>query len=294
MIYYKILLVLNEGLIFGILAIGIYIAFQWLRFPDLTPDGSFVLGAVVYAKLVGLGYGIAFCLLGAIISGLVAGIFTASLNRIVKIPTVVAGLLTSIALYSLSWLILQKPNQFINAENTLIGNTGGVDGAQLLFIYLISFSLFVLLIISFYGTTIWGLKIRAIGENPLLASDFNTSETKYTFLGLGIANSLVGLAGALFAQRSYSADINMGVGQTIIGLIAMIIGLILTTNSKKVYKILAAIIIGSILHRMVILITLEIGIPAESFKLISAVFFIALFVFLKSAKSDFLKGLKWT
>jgi putative ABC transport system permease protein len=156
------------------------------------------------------------------------------------------------------------------------------------------FSAILVVMVAFYSNTVWGYRIRAIGENALLAKDFRTSESLYTFIGLGLTNAIVAFSGALFAQRSYSADVNMGVGQTIIGLIAMIIGLILAAKTRKSSVILIAIILGSVLHRAVIFITLQVGVPAESFKLVSALFFVLLFVSIKAMRSDFLEKLKWS
>jgi len=294
MIGYKLLLILSEGLVFGLFALGVYVAFQWLRFPDLTPDGSFVIGACFYVKAVGLGASPLFALLSSIVGGVLAGFVTAALNKLIRIPTVVAGLLTSAALYSLSWLVLGKPNQFLDPNFTLIGDVGGFTGALQLTCWLLAFSVSAIILLAVFGETFWGLKARAIGENPLLARDLKTHETTYTFLCLAVANGIVALSGALFAQRSFSADINMGIGQTIIGLIGMILGLLISNNRRKVFVVLSAVVIGAILHKSVIFLTLEAGMPAESFRLVSALLFVLLFFAIRASGIEFGKGLKWS
>ncbi len=293
-ILYKALLVLNEGLIFGIFALGIYIAFQWLKFPDLTPDGSFIFGACCYAKCVTAGVPISIAIFLALLSGVFAGLTTAFLNKIIKIPTVVAGLLMSTALYSISWLVLGKPNQFLDPVYTLVSGATGVKASYILALWLIGYAILIIVLLKIFADSIWGLRLRAIGENPLLARDLGTKDSYYTFLGLALANGLVGLSGALFSQRSYSADINMGIGQTIIGLIIMIIGLLISRNKRLMIFILPSIVLGAIVHKGVIYLTLEAGMPAESFRLISALFFVILFFLIKKTGIDFLKKLKWS
>jgi putative ABC transport system permease protein len=294
MILYKALLIINEGLIFGIFALGIYVAFQWLKFPDLTPDGSFVLGACVYVKAVTFGMPLFLALFASILAGILAGMTTASLNKIIKIPTVVSGLLVSTGLYSLSWLLLGKPNQFLQPKFTFIGDITGINASFHLFLWFVVFVILILFLLKIFGDSIWGLKLRAIGENHLLAKDLGTKEFYYTYIGLGVANGLVALAGALFSQRSYSADINMGIGQTIIGLIGMILGLLICRNKRQMVFILPCIVLGAIFHKLIIFFTLEIGMPAESFRLLSALFFVILFFLIKVSGKDFLKGLKWS
>jgi putative tryptophan/tyrosine transport system permease protein len=293
MIVYKLSLVLGEGLIFGILAIGIYIAFQWLRFPDLTPDGSFVLGACAYAKavlhgappIVGLGV--------ALSAGCLAGCCTASVNRLVRIPPVVSGLLVSTALYSAGWLILGRPNQFLDSQFTLVGEVSGIRAACTLLIWLIAITTATITIVSIWGRSYWGLRSRAVGENPLLANDLGVSSTAYTFICLAAANGLVGLSGALFAQRSYSVDINMGVGITIIGLASMILGLALARQRRILTIVCLCIVTGAIIFKVITFLALEAGMPAESFRLLVAILLVGIFLILRVSASDLLRGLKW-
>lgn len=294
MFVYKMLLVVNEGLIFGIFAIGVYIAFQWLRFPDLTPDGSFVIGSCVYVKVCGLGMTVPAALGLALLSGVVAGLITAFLNRAVRIPAIVAGLVVSLSLFSASWLLLGKPNLFLDSQKTLMGDLLGIDSSRMLLEWLLVFCATVVGLMICFSQSIWGLRLRAIGENPLLANDIKSSEGVYTFLGLGMANGLVAFSGALFSQRSFSADINMGVGQTILGLISMILGLLIAGNRRSTAIVVSSIILGAVIHKAVIFLTLEAGMPAEAFRLVSSFFFVVLFFAVRSTGINFLRGLKWS
>lgn len=293
MIAYKFSLVVGEGLIFGLLAVGIYIAFQWLRFPDLTPDGSFILGACAYAKAVLIGTPPVFALSFAILAGCFAGCCTATVNRFGKIPPVVSGLLVSSGLYSATWLLLGKPNQFLDSQFTLAGDVTGIAAAWRLLIWLVLITGVVIVATSVFGRSFWGLRLRALGENPLLAHDLGASTTAYTFLSLAAANGLVGLSGALFAQRSYSVDINMGIGITISGLAGMILGLLLARQRRHLAIILGCVSVGAILLKLIVFLALEAGMPAESFRLVTAVLLVAIFFLLKTSGLDFLKGLKW-
>jgi putative ABC transport system permease protein len=293
MIAYKLSLVIGEGLIFGLLAMGIYIAFQWFRFPDLTPDGSFVLGACAYAKAVLYGAPPIAGLAVALSVGCLAGCCTAGVNRLVNIPPVVSGLLVSTALYSTSWLILGKPNQFIDSQFTLAGEVSGIRASCTLLVWLVVITTVTIVVMSAWGRSFWGLRLRAVGENPLLAKDLNVSSTAYTFLSLAAANSLVGLAGALFAQRSYSVDINMGMGVTIIGLAGMLLGLALARQRRVLAIVCISIAAGAMIFKIVTFLALEAGLPAESFRLLVAILLVGMFLILRVSASDLLKGLKW-
>ena len=126
----QIFQVLSEAFIFALTVFGIYVAFIWLRFPDLTPDGSFAFGAAIYAISVGRGIAPLAALMLALGAGILAGSFTAILNKVVRVPAVVAGLLMASALYSITWLVMQQPNKFIEPRNTLIGDVSGISGPR--------------------------------------------------------------------------------------------------------------------------------------------------------------------
>lgn len=294
MLLYKLSVILCEGLVFGLVAIGIYVAFQWLRFPDLTPDGSFALGGAVFTKAVIAGGQPMSAILLACAVGALAGCITAATNRFARVPTVVAGLLVASALYSATWLLLGKPNQFLHRSLTLSGDYPALDGTWRLIAYIVLLGAIVVLGLSCFSGTVWGLRLRAIGENPRLAPEVGSSETAYTFLGLAVANAVTAGAGSLFVQRSFSADVGMGIGITIAGLAAMLLGLLLSRRSRHIWFVLILLIVGGILYKLVTFLTLEFGLPAESFRLVAALMLLTTFVLIRSTDIGVLKGLKWT
>jgi len=294
MFIYKLSLLLGEGFIFGILAMGVYISFQWLRFPDLTPDGSFVAGACGYSLLTlwGISPIVAICI--TFIFGASIGCVTAALNRFIKVPSIVAGLLVSAAMYSLNWLLLGKPNQFLDPKFTLIGNVVGLTWAIYLLLWLTFIGIVLVLFLVIFSNTLWGLRLRAIGENSLLAHDLHVSETGYIFGGLALSNGIVALAGALFSQRSFSVDINMGIGVTITGLAGMVLGLLIVQGRRNMVLVCLSVLLGALLHKAVIFICLEAGVPGETFRLLTAFTLILVFFFAKASTAQILRGLRWT
>src|SRR5437868_2050718 len=211
MILNQLLLIATEGLIFGLFAYAVYLSFQWLRFPDLTPDGSFILGACVYVRMAEAGFHPLLALLAAFFAGTASGALTGSLNRFIKVPPVIAGLMTSIALYSVGWIILGKPNQFLENNYTLVGNIIGTRYNWLLLLYIVLIVFCTTGFLLALSETIWGLRVRAIGENPLIVSSITRCESVYYLALLALSNAIAATAGALFVRRSFSADVNMGV-----------------------------------------------------------------------------------
>jgi putative ABC transport system permease protein len=291
---YQIFQILSEGLIFAFVALGIYVAFVWLRFPDLTPDGSFALGAAVFATAVNKGVTPFTALVVSFVAGAAAGSFTTFLNRTVRIPSVVAGLLVASSLYSISWLLMKRPNQFVDPGNTLIGDISGLAGVRDMAAWICALLFISSIFLWVLSQTIWGLRMRAIGENPLLAHDLGLSLSKYTLGGLALANGLVAVAGALFAQRSFSADINMGVGITIAGLAGLLLGLVIAGQNASNMAVIGFVIVGAVAYKFVFFISLELGIPPESFRLISSSVLIIVFLCFSRAAMDVLRGLKWS
>lgn len=290
----KLLFVANEGLIFGIFALGLYIAFQWLKFPDLTPDGSFVVGPCVFVQLCHMQIPFLLAILGGVFSGFLLGSTTIILNKFLRIPSIISGLITSTASYSLALIILRKPNETITTKTEFF-NSDIIYGQFFLFTTLILIVFVLIFLFQIVGNSTWGLRLRAIGENPLLCNDLKISEKKYYIIGLGAANSLVSFSGILFTQRSYTVDVNMGIGYTIIGLIAMILGLILSSKCYfEIWKTIVMIIVGAFIYKCIIQLTLEFGFPTDSFRLISALLIVALFYLMKRNDKDFMDKLRWS
>lgn len=286
-----VLLVILEGLIFGILALGVYLSFSWLRFPDLTPDGSFVLGGCVYAKCAIMGLPIIASVFFSIIGGFFAGCLTALLYKKLKIPAIICGLLVSLFLYSFNWGILAKPNQYIEPNFTMIGNFPSQQYTSKLLLFILPICVILVSAISILKNSIWGIKIKAIGENPNLEKIITKNGTLYFMSLMGLSNAIISLAGLLFSQRSFSADVSNGIGQTITGLIALIFGLIIYSGNK-VFISLVAIVFGAILYKALTFFVLQLGLSPEYFRALSAIILILTFSILTS-KLNFLNKLKW-
>lgn len=282
--------IITEGIIFAIFSFGIYLSFQWLKFPDLTPDGSFVIGSCIYIKFVALGYPSSLALFFAFLTGVLCGIFTGTINRYIRIPSVIAGLLMSVALYSVAWVILGKPNQFLENNQSLIGDFSTDKYNNILFTVVLVLLFFITFSLHILSNSIWGIRIRAIGENSKISKSLNIKENFYYLFLLGISNGLVAIAGVFFLQRSFSADVNMGIGQTIVGLVSMLIGLILTSANSKMFYTIFMIAFGAILYKFVIFSILLYGLPAELFRVASAVALILLFIMMRASKINYLKN----
>ncbi|MEM9360079.1 MAG: hypothetical protein AAGB04_28170, partial [Pseudomonadota bacterium] len=188
---------------------------------------------------------------------------------------------------------LGKPNQFLDVQHTLVGSRTPNESLLFLLLWVALFVAIVGALVCLLGNSKYGLVARAIGENPKLSSDLAASNNFYTFSLLFLANATVGLGGALFVQRSFSADVNMGTGITIIGLAAMILGLLIAARTRSLYLSVSALVVGGVVYKSVIFVSLEFGLPAESFRLVSALALLAVFPFMKMTQAGVLRGLKW-
>ncbi len=259
------------GLIYAVMALGVFISFRTLNMPDLTVDGSFVLGAAVSAILASLGYPVPGLILG-FIAGAAAGMITALLHTKLGIQPLLSGILVMLSLYSVNLRVmgnksniplLNKATVFSIFKDTPLADYSGlILGAILLAILLVL--LYLLL------KTRFGLVLRATGDNEHMvrASGVNTDREK--LIGLALANGLVGLSGGMIAQYQRFADTGMGVGMVIIGLASVIIGEVIF-GTQTLLRRLIAVVLGAILYRAVIAIALDLGMPATDLKLISAV-----------------------
>ncbi len=253
------------GLIYALVAMGVYISFRLIDFPDLTVDGSFTLGASVAAVLISTHHHPLFATLMASIAGASAGALTGYLNVRWQILGLLAGILTMTALYSINLRIMGKPNISILNEPSLFSH-----GSIWLIMSLIVIACVLILIWLF--ATEFGLSIRAIGINPRVSRAYGISVGKIKIIALALSNALVAFSGALFAQSQGFADISMGTGTIIVGLAAVIIGESLLP-SKKMAIALIACIIGSILYRIAIGFALNahhIGLQASDLNIMTA------------------------
>jgi putative ABC transport system permease protein len=266
---------LETGLIYGLVAFGIYLSFRVLDFPDLTVDGSFPLGAAVAAMLIIAGWNPWLATGAAILAGMAAGAVTALLNVKLKILNLLASILTMIALYSINLRIMGRPNVALLMEDTVLTPwyNLGLEYHQvsvLLFTLVIGAALFLLW--RFMKSEI-GLAMRATGANARMARAQGIATGGMIILGVAVSNGLVGLAGALFAQSQGAADVTMGVGVIVIGLASLIGGEAVITPTS-VFRALLACVVGAIIYRLAIAFALNadvLGLKAQDLNLITAV-----------------------
>ncbi|MFC4258874.1 ABC transporter permease [Marinobacter lacisalsi] len=268
---------LETGLIYGLVAFGIYISFRVLDFPDLTVDGSFPLGAAVAAVLILGGWNPWLATLMAIFAGMAAGAVTALLNVKLNILNLLASILTMIALYSVNLRIMGSPNLALLGDTTVV--TWWENQFSRENYYMAPVALFfivavvVLVLLWRFMKSELGLSMRATGANPRMARAQGIATGGMIVLGVALSNGLVGMAGALFAQSQGAADVTMGVGVIVIGLASLIGGEALVTP-RSVLRALIACVVGAIVYRLAIAFALNadvLGLKAQDLNLITAV-----------------------
>lgn len=263
---------LSQGILWSILAIGVYLSYRVLDIADLTVEGSFPLGAAVASVLLVEEYSPLTAIFVAMIAGMLAGVVTGWLTTQLKIPALLAGILTMIALYSVNLRVMGKANLSLLQINTLFTQFSWISDNRQVVILVVGF-LFTLLICAacywFFGTEI-GTAIRATGfnQNMIRANGINTDAA--IILGLLLSNGLVAICGALIAQNNGFADVGMGVGTIVIGLASVIIGEVLFGTSSF-WRSLLAVVLGSVVYRVVIALVLELGMQPNDLKLFTAI-----------------------
>ena len=264
---------ISQGLLWSLLALGVYITFRVLDIADLTVEGSFPLGASVAVTLLVKDVNPVTAILAAALAGGVAGVVTGLLHTKLRIPALLAGILTMIALYSVNLRIMGKANISLLGKETaftLVESALGVAYSQaVLLVGLISCVFFSILMYWFFGTEI-GAAIRATGFNPQMIRAQGVDTNVMLLLGLFFSNALVAVAGSLVAQSNGFADVGMGVGTIVIGLASVIIGEVLF-GTRSFKNSLISVILGSIVSRLVIAIVLQMGMPPNDLKLFTAV-----------------------
>ena len=263
----------SQGLLWSLLALGVYITFRVLDIADLTVEGSFPLGASVAVTLLVKDVNPVTAILAAALAGGLAGVVTGLLHTKLRIPALLAGILTMIALYSVNLRIMGKANVSLLGKETaftLVESTLGVAYSQaVLLVGILSCLLFSVLMYWFFGTEI-GAAIRATGYNPQMIRAQGVDTNIMLLIGLFFSNALVAVAGALVAQSNGFADVGMGVGTIVIGLASVIIGEVLF-GTRSFKNSLISVILGSIVYRLVIAIVLQMGMPPNDLKLFTAV-----------------------
>ena len=277
-----------QGLIWGIMAIGVYITFKILDFADLTVDGSLGLGGAVAVMLILAGCPPYVVLIASFLSGILAGLVTGLLHTALGIPDILAGILTQIALYSINLNIMGKSNQAVSVDQyDLVVSLRYISHAITVGVI---FLIIIIAVLYWYFGTEQGFMIRCTGCNENMARAQGISTGKAKVIGLALSNGLVGLSGAFIAQYQGNADVNMGRGAIVIGLAAVIIGDVIGTAIFGKYmnfalKLLFAAI-GAIIYYLVITFVLWLGLPSQDMKLFSAIV-VALFLAVPYLKNKY-------
>lgn len=274
---------LTQGLIYAQLSYGVYITYKILDFPDLTVDGSFPLGAAVTAVLLVSGFNPYLALLAAAGMGALAGLITGLIHVRLKVRDLLAGIITMTALFSIN-LQIAGSNLAIERSIDTIFNAaptmalfGGFNLMQRKLIVSAILALIVKLLMDLYFKTRSGLLLRAAGNNASVVTSIAKDVGRVKIIGLVIANALVALAGAIVAQEQRSFSSTMGTGQMVFGLATVIIG---TTLFKKLpfVKGTTAVVVGSIVYKICIQLAINLGLPANLLKLVTAVLFLLILV----------------
>ena len=271
-----------QGLLWGIMAIGVYITFRILDVADLTVDGSLATGGAVCIMLMRSGCNPWVALLCAFLAGVLAGTVTGLLHTRCGIPAILAGILTQLALYSVNLRIMgSKSNQPISVDKyNLIVSQRFVKELSLrnpLVPAIVTLAVLIAILYWFFGTE-YGSALRATGANPRMASAQGVDTRITVTVGLMLSNGLVALAGALLAQYQGATDVNMGRGAIVIGLAAVIIGEVLLGKVVHNFALkLATVVVGAVVYYMVLQIVLQLGLNTNDLKLFTALI-VALFL----------------
>ncbi len=265
---------LSQGILWGLMALGVYITFRLLDIADLTVDGSFATGGAVCAVCLVNGVDPVLSLILSTIAGFIAGFVTGFLHTKCQIPAILAGILTQIGLYSINLRIMGRSNtpllQYDNIFEGLENLTGLSNNWIVLIIGLIVTILVIVILYWYFGTEI-GSSIRATGNNEQMvrALGVNTNVTKT--LGLMISNGLIALSGALVTQQQGYADVRMGIGAIVIGLASIVIGEVIFGYKGAFGTRLTSIVVGSVIYRIIVAVVLQLGLNTDDLKLLTAI-----------------------
>lgn len=263
---------IEQGLAYGVLALGVLLTFRVLHFPDLTVDGSFTLGGAIGATLIVNGAPPAFATVAAVFGGLAAGLITGILHTKLKITNLLAGILTMTALYSLNLRIMGRSNVPLLREPTLftqLGDWGFSHPYRSLF-FLLVVAVAVKFFLDWFLATELGMAIRATGDNARMIRSFGVDTQGMTIIALALANGLAAFSGALIAQYQGFADVGMGIGTIVVGAASVIIGSSFI-RSSAIFWVTTSVLIGSIIYRLAVFFALRAGFAPTDLKAVSAI-----------------------
>lgn len=267
-IYYS---AIAQGLLYSLMGIGLYITFRILNFADLTSEASFAVGAAVAVKTLTLGLHPVLSLLTAFVAGMLTGLVTGLLMTYFEIPSLLAGIITLTAFYSINLRIMERANLSLRQVNTLYDLLAGLmaDSTSRIFLVGAILTLIVILLLGYFFKTDLGQSMVASGDNEVMAHSLGISVKLMKCLALMASNGIIAVSGALIAQQNGYADVDMGTGTVIIALSSIIIGEMLFKQLTLSMR-LCAIVLGSVLYRLLLVAVLKLGFLPSDFRLISA------------------------
>lgn len=262
---------LSQGLLWSLLAIGVFLTYRILDIADLTAEGTFPLGAGIAALAITKGTSPYLACLLAFLGGVLAGLVTGIFHTKLKIPALLAGIITMTGLYSITNRVMGAPNLSLLGSKTVYSffENLGLTKTHAAIIVGVLFALLVILVLHFFFKTEMGLAIRATGDNDAMseANGINTDNMK--LIGYMLSNGCIALSGALLAQNNGYADLNSGVGTIVIGLAAIIIAEVLFRNKPLLWRMLT-IVLGAVIYRFILAIVFEFDVQPSDIKLFSA------------------------
>lgn len=280
----------SQGLLWGILGLGIYLTFRILKFPDMTTEGSFPLGGAVCVTLMNQGVNPILATILGMLSGMLAGFVTGLLYTKGKIPTILTGILVMTSCHSIMLMVMKRANLGLNEIQTLKDFLPFSNDLNLLVLGLIAILLAISALIYFLYTRL-GQAYIATGDNPDMAKSFGIDTDKMEMLGLIVSNGLIALSGALVSQQDGYADVSKGIGVIVIGLASIIIGEVLYSTGLTLFERLIAIVVGSILYQFLITVVIALGFNTNYLKLFSAIV-LGICLMVPVLKTKILKGVR--
>jgi len=282
--------ILEQGLIFAIIAMGVYITYKILDFPDLSVDGTYPLGAAVTVALISAGMNPLLAMLASIAAGAIAGLATGLIHVKLKVRDLLSGIITMTALYSINLRIAGKANVPIFNMPTIFNNSitnslfSGALAPYKTLIIIFVVAMAAKLLLDWYLKTKSGFLLRAVGDNPVVVTSLASDKGSIKIIGLVIANALVALSGSVMAQQQRFFEIQMGTGTIVIGLASVIIGLNLFKRFRRI-KPTSSVIVGSILYKACVAIAITYGLSATDMKLVTALLFLIILVMGRERRS---------
>ena len=290
-----ILSVLEQGMIYAIMGLGVYITYKILDFPDLTVDGSFPLGAAIGAILISEGFHPLLAIFAAFGAGIIVGFLTGIIHVKLKVRDLLSGIIMMTALYTINLRIAGRANLPIYDKTTIFDNSlvnsifQGPLAQYKTVILIFIITMISKYLLDWYLTTKSGFMLRDVGDNETIVTSQGVDKGKVKIVGLAISNALVTMSGCLFAQHQRFFDASMGTGTVVIGLASVIIG---TSLFRRVtlLRVTSSVIIGSIIYRACVAAAIRLGMPSQDLKLITAVLFLIILVISMERKAKVKKN----